>query len=101
MDRQERRYRTRRHVLRQSRIADQWDLVEDLHPAFYAHNKPWDGVAQRVNNAVILGRCKKKKVLDCGHTRCWMCGYGKFEGRNGRKLTRQEQSFMLDNSRFE
>ena len=95
MDRQERRYRTHRHVLRQARIADQSGLV-DLHPTYYACNDPEDYVVHRISDAVIIGRCKKTNALDCGHTRCWMCGYGKFEGKNSRKLTRQEQLFMLD-----
>lgn len=94
MDRRERRYRTSHHVRRQARIADQWDLV-DLHPTFHAHNKPSDGITRvRRNEAAtqryVLGRCKKTKALDCGHTRCFVCGYGKYEGRNGRRPTRQE-----------
>ena len=90
MDRRERRYRTTCHVRRQTRLADQWGLINP-HPTFYAHNDP-ESIAIRVvrSDDAIIGRCKKTNALDCGHTRCYMCGRGKYVGRNGRILTRQE-----------
>ncbi len=96
MDRGKRRYRTACHVRRQTRLADQWGLINH-HPTFYAHNDPENiAIRKTYSDAAIIGRCKKTNALDCGHTRCYMCGNGKYVGRNGRSLTRQEYIFRFD-----
>jgi len=95
MNRGERRYRTARIVRRQACCLDDLDII-DLHPSFYAENSIYYRECDPHDNAKRIGRCKKTKAYDCGHTRCFICGNGKYWGQNGRRPTVQEVKAQIN-----
>lgn len=74
MDRAERRHRTYCQIERRKKVLD-WTGLLDVHPSYYAENDPAHIIGRA--RSFLIGRCKKIKPLDCGRSRCGVCGYWK------------------------
>lgn len=94
MSRAERRHRTHCKVQQRLKVLN-WAGLLEVHPSYYADNdlKALPGPPR----SRLVGRCKKVKPLDCGRTRCGVCGYWKhINGRTGRYPTLTEYKAWLD-----